>query len=372
MNPDYPTLWIKQGIMNGKPVYEITVREVINFHTAFKHKELCSVATFSLGSACAFSCAYCYVESVVRKHPEIVRLSKELDRLELQFHEVVIVRNQALDVLREQLTTRKPANVDLHRPGVVYSSPLVDCAGNLSQARQTAAACAIIHELTAWDVRLLSKSNLLPEIAKLIPPRHEDRVIYGVSTGTLKNELTASIEAGTALVSKRIESLHWLQDRGHRTFGMICPSLPQNDYDGFAARMAAALRIERCEHVWAEVLNIRGKSMPRTLEALRAARYHAEAEQVLSVCGPGNKPAWEQYARETFLAHTGYIPPSKLRFLQYVTPKTQSWWADHRDQGAVSLGKAAPPHTLPNSPDSEAKPSNTQIQRTTLPSSDIV
>lgn len=53
------------------------------------------------------------------------------------------------------------------------------------------------------------------------------------------------------------------------------------------------------------------------------------------------KQAWEEYARATFLAHTGSIPAEKLRFLQYVTPKTRAWWAQQRPQGAVLLGKAA-------------------------------
>ena len=97
MRAEHPRISIKRKTMNGKPVYEITVLDVINFQTEFIHKLLCSVATFSLGSACAFSCAYCYVESIVRKHPEVVRLSKEWDRLGLKFEDVVVVRCQSLD-----------------------------------------------------------------------------------------------------------------------------------------------------------------------------------------------------------------------------------------------------------------------------------
>ena len=116
MATEHLPISVERRNLNGKPLHEITVNEVINFNSAFTHKELCTVGTFSSGSACAYSCAYCYVESVVRKHPEIVRLSRELDRLGLQFHEVVIIRYQALDILREQLTIRKPRHVDL-RPG---------------------------------------------------------------------------------------------------------------------------------------------------------------------------------------------------------------------------------------------------------------
>ena len=52
------------------------------------------------------------------------------------------------------------------------------------------------------------------------------------------------------------------------------------------------------------------------------------------------KSSWEHNARATFLAHARCIPPSKLRFLQYVTPKTREWWAERREHGTVPLGKA--------------------------------
>ncbi len=341
MNEEYPELSISRQTIHGKPVFEIEVNTIINFDTAFIHKLLCTVATFSLGSACVFSCAYCYVEAIVRKHPAVVRLMKELAKQGLKFHEVVVVRIAALDILREQLTVKKPKGIDLQTRGVIYTSPLVDPAGNLAQAKQTADACSIILELTAWDIRILSKSNLLPEIAKRIPERHRHRLIYGVSTGTLDDHLANAIEGGTALVSKRLASLHWLQDQGFRNFGMICPSLPQIDYDAFAADMAAAIRAERCEHVWAEVLNVRGESMSRTHGGLRAAGSDAEAGRLELVCGPGKKQNWEQYARDTFLAHTKFIAPEKLRFLQYVTPQTRDWWMKHSATGAVSLGTAA-------------------------------
>jgi len=338
---DTPDISIARKTMNGKPVFEIEVKTVLNFDSGFAHKQLCDIGTFSLGTACAFSCTYCYVEAMVRKHPAVARLLREIASRGLQFHDIVIVRANALDVLREQLTIKKPRQVNLQQLGVIFTSPLVDPAGNLPQARQTAEACRIVLELTAWDIRVLSKSNLLPELAKMIPEKFKGRVIYGVSTGTLENKVAGAIEVGTPLVSKRIASLHWLQDHGFRTFGMVCPSLPHAGYRDFAARMAEAIRVDRCEHVWAEVLNVRGDSMTRTMSALKQAGFDSEARRIENVLGPGRKLLWEQYARETFLAHADNIPPDKLRFLQYVTPQTAAWWAERQHQGAVLLGTAA-------------------------------
>ncbi len=262
-------LEINRLTMDGKPVYEIVVREVMNFARGFAEKELCDGITFSLGSACVSSCTFCYVEGMVRKHPAVVALRKELDAAGLRFQDVVIVRLNALDIIREQLTIRRPRRVRPEEARVVYPSPLVDCATNIPLAIQTVDACKVILSLTNWHICLLSKSNLLPMSLE----RYRDRLIFGVSTGTLNDGLAASFERGTALVSKRLESLHWLQDNGFRTFGMLCPSLPHDDYNAYAKQMAEAIRVERCEHVWAEVMNVRGHGLPETVEALRAAGY---------------------------------------------------------------------------------------------------
>lgn len=143
-------------------------------------------------------------------------------------------------------------------------------------------------------------------------PRRKKRLILGVSTGTLDDKLGRAIERGTALVSKRIKSLHELQDAGCRMFGMICPSLPQADYTAFSSAMCNALRVENCEHVWAEPMNVRGASFSKTIEALMAAGFEAEADALRRVSGKGTRGAWDNYAKQTFLAHAGEHPPREV------------------------------------------------------------
>lgn len=119
---------------------------------------------------------------------------------------------------------------------------------------------------------------------------------------------------------------------------MICPSLPQEDYDEFAFEMAEAIRVDRCEHVWAEVMNVRGKSFTRTIQALQDKGLDEEAQRLTEV---QDAEQWEQYAQSTFLAHSKYIPPEKLRFLQYVKRPSLDWWKSHEGLGAVLLGADA-------------------------------
>jgi hypothetical protein len=122
---------------------------------------------------------------------------------------------------------------------------------------------------------------------------------------------------------------------------MICPSLPQNDYDCFSRDVCAAIRADRCEHVWAEVINLRGQSLTRTIDAMRRAGLDEDADRLHDVSGKGADQRWEEYARMTFEAHAKHVPAGKLRFLQYVTPSSAEWWASREAEGAVCLGKSA-------------------------------
>ena len=163
-------------------------------------------------------------------------------------------------------------------------------AGNMGQVKVTVAICLEILKLTHWQIRLLSKSSLLREVAKRIPAEYKQRVIYGLSTGTLDSGVSEVIEKLTSPVGKRLETLHWLQDNGYRTYGMICPILPQKDelaYRCFAEQIAANINLGKCEHIWAEVLNARGGSLAATSQAFRQAGRHDEADLVDKVAAVG-------------------------------------------------------------------------------------
>lgn len=341
--------------MGGKPVFVVPMNTHINFKSLFGKKKLCGTGgnegpTFTAGQACAYSCAYCYVPSMQNK------LQEHFKAHGVEYgedgHLGVVIRNQdAIEGVRRQLSTGRP---EFRRHNVIYASPKVDVAGNLELVRETVEICKLILDLTNWDIRLLSKSNLLPKIAQAIEAAYPEvpnpmftgskinwakqRLIFGVSTGTLNDRLASFFEDGTARVSKRLESLHWLQDNGYRTFGMICPSLPMADaaaYAQFATDMCAAIRADRCEHVWAEPINVRGDSFERTIAALEVGGYLEDATRVHAV---STSPAeWERYARDTFLAHAPLYPAGKLRFLQYVNKRNQSWWIDQQERGAILL-----------------------------------
>lgn len=330
-------------VMNGKPVFEVPGKTVINFESGFAKKKLCTGPVFNAGQACVYSCAFCYVPAMQLKAQAWMK--KHGVNYPEEGHLGVAIRNKdAVARVREQLLAHPEFERNTFQ--VIYSSTKVDVAGNMDLVRETVEICKVILELTNWDIRLLSKSNLLPKVAQALDSWYgitdgglkRSRVIYGVSTGTLDDRLASAFEEGTPKVSKRIESLHWLQDNGFRTFGMICPSLPSIEpagYTPFAKEMYAAIRGDKCEHVWAEVINVRGESFTRTEKCLNEAGFtdHARVLKLVSE----NKDAWESYARHTFEAHARLYKPGQLRFLQYVTNKTRPYWESQQNNGAVLL-----------------------------------
>lgn len=325
--------------MNGKPVLTVPAKSVLNLNSGFAHKLLCDGPTFSTGSACAYSCSFCYVPDLMRKSPHLQGVSQKHE-------DVVIRRSGAVEALRRQLVDSRgqPRFADPADRRVVYASPLVDVAANLELVRETVECCKLILELTHWQIRLLSKSNLITRIADELTD-HRARVIYGVSTGTLNDRTAAAFESGTPLVSKRIQALHQLQEEGFRTFGMICPSLPggpAEDYFELCSMFAHEIRAHLCEYVWAEVLNVRGESMTRTIKWLSDSGLGYAAQCVHRVST--DKMEWELYARATFEGHAavyrGHKGPDgspKLRFLQYVTAASRPWWENRKEDGAILL-----------------------------------
>src|SRR5438045_3585178 len=109
--------------MNKKPVYEVPAKSIINFESGFRHKLLCDGPTFTAGSACAYSCAFCYVPDLMRKSPHRAGIVHD-------HNEVVIRRSGAAEAMRAQLISRR-GELKFNDPTdarVIYASPLVDVA----------------------------------------------------------------------------------------------------------------------------------------------------------------------------------------------------------------------------------------------------
>jgi len=333
---------------SGKDVYELPSGTAIAESPPFSHKKLTTGPVMNLGDACVYGCTFCYVEAMSKG--KFIRFLGGTYKgvpyagIGKGFQDVVIRRcgkgsKTILDVLKDTLD-KKHWKALAQEHHVCFTSSTVDPVPNAALVSETAAAMVYILQNTVWDIRVLSKSVNLPLLAETvcqIDASFKSRMIFGVSTGTLDDKLAKVLEAGTPLVSKRIKSLHKLQDNGFRTFGMICPSLPQVNFQKFSDDICAAIRVDKCEHVWAEPMNCRGANFAKTHAALTAAGFTKEATMLAAVSGKGKGKAWDDYAWATFQAHTKNVPAAKLRFLHY--PKGQrKKWLPEVPKGAVLLG----------------------------------
>jgi len=309
---------------------------ILNLDSGFKHKFLCTGPTFTAGTACAYKCTYCYVEAQVGSKPFVTDVLNGR-----AFKDVVIRRNNAVAKLRTELKSARGVPKYKGVSGVIYGSPLVDIAATKELTDETIGMVQLLLDLTGWDIRLLSKSPLVINIAKSLSGLQKKRVIFGLSTGTLNDAHARATEPTCPSPTRRTEALRWLQDNDFRTFAMLCPIAPQ-PMSQFIEKVITDIRPERCEHVWAEVINLRGDSMTATAEALQKAGLMDAATELQAVCGPDSKAAWEQYARGTFEALANTIPMNgkqpRLRFLQYVSKATEEWWTGQISNGAVVLG----------------------------------
>ena len=188
----------ENGHVKDKPSFLIHSQQVIKSNPAFGHKKLCDGLTFTAGHACAFSCAYCYVPASLARNKRILAIKRKGDDLRSQ--DFVVEIANAPVIAREYLTVggdlKTPRFDDPSDKRVIFASPLVDVAGNMGQVKVTVAICLEILKLTHWQIRLLSKNSLLREVAKRIPAEFKQRMIYGLSTGTLDPIASAAIEKG--------------------------------------------------------------------------------------------------------------------------------------------------------------------------------
>ncbi|MGC3956993.1 MAG: hypothetical protein QM813_03200 [Verrucomicrobiota bacterium] len=325
----------------GKPVIKVH-SGVFNPKSGFGKKGLCDGLTFTAGTACAYNCQYCYVQAIVGRRQYV---KDALRGTGLQLREVVIRRLNP--VARLELALGNRFRGKKWQGKVVYASPLVDVAATVALAAETVELVKTVIEQTDLDIRLLSKSPLLESHVagalaadKEFCQRARQRVIFGLSTGTLDEGVARVIEPNVPAVRKRLAALEKLQNHGWRTFAMLCPVLPQ-DAEAYAMQAKSLICFERCENVWAEVLNPRGDSMQLTLAALDRAGLTEWADSLREVSTPGANGAWEEYARQVFKALVAVVPKRhkepRLKFLQYTRRATEDWWRTQTANGAVLL-----------------------------------
>jgi DNA repair photolyase len=263
----------------------------------------------NIGTKCGHGCTYCSTGAMLRCHPSF-KAAKENpfkhgyaiidpDIPEKVAHDAAHMRNRGL----AQLCT----TVDAWAP----ESKKYDLGRRCLEALLTQ---------PGWAVRILTKNAAVAKDFDFIR-EYRDRVLVGLSlTATPDREnVMLTVEPNASPISERVAVLKQAHEMGLRTYGMLCPLLPNiADAPQHIDQLVRFCKIIGVEEVFAEAVNPRGAGLRLTEDALRAAGLAAEADAVHQVRRTEN---WSAYVAKLIksiqvaMRRHGMI--SRLRFLLY-------------------------------------------------------
>ena len=284
----------------------------------------------NIGNICEIGCTFCYVPSVTAKQKYVQRILQK--GYSVEEFSLYRTKDNLLNCVKRDL---KKFNSGDHR--VVLFCTTCDPCATEEHADITKSAIRLIMKYSDLQVRVLSKCTLVFDIAKELD-FYRHRIIYSLSIGTIRPEISACIEENASPIEERIETLKSLQDKGFRTYGMLCPILP-SEMDSLD-ELIDETRPQLSEYVWAEAINVRGKSLVKTRDQLLKCNLDESAKALEQVMG--NRKNWRNYSKELFLRIQAKMKKrgvlEKLRFLQYVKGEPPEFTAFFESQeGAICL-----------------------------------
>lgn len=300
-----------------------SIKEPITKSPGFAKKELADYK-LDLMALCGFGCSYCSSNS-----GNYLRIRREdfADLTEQQLGERLYPATSpeltfrwpdVLDRLRAQLRIKSYGWGKGH---TLVVSQLTDAfSGPAFTSGDTREALDLVLECTSFRVRILTKNSVVGLSPSWVDyfRKWRDRVVVGLSIGTLDDEWAARVEIGTPPPSARVRALRALQDAGVPTYGMLCPIFP--DALEHLNELLSSVRPGECETVWAEPYN------DRTNWASVRAGYAHDSDAwrwFTNTYENGDRRLWSDYAAKLYeglhyrARRDGWL--HKLRYLLYET-----------------------------------------------------
>ena len=308
--------------MKNKLVVVPNTKTLIKKSPGFTKKEL-SDYKIDLMALCGFGCRYCSSNAgnYLRIHRrEFAHLTQEQLGLIVLPSEEPALSFEFTDVV-EQLGTELSRKRKSYGEGkVLMFSMLTDAfSPSLVTSGVTRAALELLLEKTSFRIRILTKNAIVGSNSWVeFLARQGERVVVGLSTGTLDADWANKIEMGTSNPRARLRALRNLQDAGVPTFGMLCPVFPDVIVKGQLDELIDEIRPERCERVWAEPYNDRNN-----WELVRDAYEEGSESRAWmdKAFGDPSSGAWGEHATELYatllLRSDAEGWTDKLRYMLY-------------------------------------------------------
>lgn len=289
-------------------VYCYRLKTGITRTRGFEKKGLAPQAV-NCGLKCGHGCTYCSTGAVLRQH----KAFKELGLNPFENNYAIVDPDTPVRVARDAARKRER--------GLVELCTLVDAWSPEAQNYDLGGRCleAILSQ-PGWIVRILTKNTAVGKDFDVID-KYKSRVLFGMSiTATPdKNRTMAAIEPHASLNSERISVLHEAHKRGFRTYAMFCPLLPEIGDGGWQIDELTSIAADcKAEEIFVEPVNLRGRALTLTNDALRESGYPGEAVAVTSI---RDQESWSRYAMQLILNVQKSVRKlydiSRLRFLLY-------------------------------------------------------
>ena len=300
----------------------------------FAKKGLANFA-INVGAKCGHDCTYCSTGCTLRHRVVFQNVNENpFDR--------------GYAIVDDEAPTRVATDakkIDPKKRKLAQLCTLTDAWAPETLASKLGRKCleAILNE-SDWHVRILTKNAAVENEFDLLE-KHRERVTVGLSlTGTPdKEKVVSSIEPHASLISDRMRVLKKAHKMGLRTYGMLCPLMPEiADSPAQIERLVEFVLACGAEEIFSEPVNPRGRGLIYTQSVLLQNGFEREA---IAVGRIRKKKEWGQYAidllRNIQTAVKNCGCPDKLRFLFYPSKltKEQIDWVNHHSLGVKKLGK---------------------------------
>ena len=149
----------------------------------------------------------------------------------------------------------------------------------------------IIRDESTLNVRILTRSPLARVDFDLFKT-FQERLVFGMSLPTLRNDLAAVYEPKAPAPSQRLATLRAARDAGLHVYVAVAPTYPECDEDDIRATLTALSELNAIT-IFHEPINIRAENV---------ARIKAHADEIgtpLRTDVFETKESWERYALES-------------------------------------------------------------------------
>lgn len=249
----------------------------------FQFKSL-SNWSFNTAVGCSHGCRFCYVPSVstIKLTPQLTKLGVEDP--DAQWGQYVYLREWDEEKFLHSLLTAEHTPLDELKPdgnrAVIYCSttdpyqvirhpdPKIRRKLGDQASYVVRRSLELIRDESTLNVRILTRSPLARRDFELYKS-FGNRLVFGMSLPTLRNDLAKIYEPQAPAPSQRLKTLREAKEAGLHVYVAIAPTYPECDEHDLAATLKAVRDLDPIT-VFHEPINIRAENVRRIEEHARS------------------------------------------------------------------------------------------------------